>query len=318
MFWDSTIKSLNLLNFNFKAVDLQSENPPVDKLLIMPSARYMAKTVQNRLIKFLEAGGKLLLYGEVPFFDMEGGYCTDLIDYLGIKILHDAYKENRRKADSIISTGYLGNRPEVHRSFFQTISSQFDHEVLLKVYDLDQSCGIDIHKGQARAVIITCDYITDLTVYGNLMEHLGISKKIGHSNYELHGIFLSVSKAGFGEFITIANLDDFDKDVDIIIDNRVFLPNQRITANQGYLLLKNVELYPGLRVIRSNCEITDFTDNSLTIRLNGDRFYIELDTEKNPIPDQAYEYIRSGRIVTITKNSRLTSEQTLVIRFADK
>ena len=40
--------------------------------------------IQSKLVRFLEAGGRILLFGEVPQFDMEGNQCTLLADALGV------------------------------------------------------------------------------------------------------------------------------------------------------------------------------------------------------------------------------------------
>ena len=85
---DNIARALLDQHIQFDAVDIQNGEPEKGKVLVVLSARYMARDVQQKLVDFLEAGGRVLLYGEVPEYDMEEHPCTILKDalYLGVPV----------------------------------------------------------------------------------------------------------------------------------------------------------------------------------------------------------------------------------------
>ncbi|CAL1240043.1 beta-galactosidase [Candidatus Methylocalor cossyra] len=83
--WESMVRAMLLAGYRFGAVDIQNRalDPNITPVLALASARYLEGAVQRRLVAWLEAGGGLLLYGEVPLFDLEGEVCSDLAEALG-------------------------------------------------------------------------------------------------------------------------------------------------------------------------------------------------------------------------------------------
>lgn len=68
-----------------RLVDLSDDSliTMTDKPLMVASGESMSKAIQERLINYIEAGGKLLLAPEIPCLDEEYRPCTLLEDYLG-------------------------------------------------------------------------------------------------------------------------------------------------------------------------------------------------------------------------------------------
>ena len=68
--WELTCRAMLLGGCRFGAVDIQNRPLSVEDTpnLVLPSARYMAAAVQEKLCAWLRAGGGLLLFGDVPRF----------------------------------------------------------------------------------------------------------------------------------------------------------------------------------------------------------------------------------------------------------
>ena len=82
---DHIARALLDQHIQFDAVDIQNDEPEDKKVLVILSARYMAKEIQKKLVRFLENGGRMILYGEVPEYDMEGHSCPVIMDALKLK-----------------------------------------------------------------------------------------------------------------------------------------------------------------------------------------------------------------------------------------
>ena len=110
-------RALLLGGYRFGAVDLQSATLTSDTtpVLALASASYLDATVQEPLVRYLTAGGRLLLCGEVPSYDLERRSCTVLRDALGLS------PRGLRLGDhayflSVCAQGWAAPRPEVRVS----------------------------------------------------------------------------------------------------------------------------------------------------------------------------------------------------------
>ena len=72
--WESVVRAMLLATYQFGAVDIQDRplDPAATPVLVLGAARYMDGALQQKLIDYLQAGGHVLLYGEVPLLDMDG------------------------------------------------------------------------------------------------------------------------------------------------------------------------------------------------------------------------------------------------------
>jgi hypothetical protein len=85
---DILARALLLGGFSFPAVDLQSTDletaPP--QALALASAATLRRDVQERLVGYLRAGGRLLLHGVLPDRDHDGAPCSVLADALHLRV----------------------------------------------------------------------------------------------------------------------------------------------------------------------------------------------------------------------------------------
>ena len=85
--WEIPVRAMLLGTYRFSGVDVQ--NGALDRketpVLVLASARYMDGALQQKIVDYVREGGNVLLYGEVPVFDMEGKPCTLLAEALGLR-----------------------------------------------------------------------------------------------------------------------------------------------------------------------------------------------------------------------------------------
>ena len=79
-------RSALLSGLQFDAVWLERDDPRPDAVLMLSTGQYLDGGVQGRLVDFVTGGGRLLLLGRVPCFDLTGAPCTVLADALGVAI----------------------------------------------------------------------------------------------------------------------------------------------------------------------------------------------------------------------------------------
>ncbi|MBU1142816.1 MAG: beta-galactosidase [Firmicutes bacterium] len=311
--WDVVVKTLLLLNYNMNATNLDMFNPDPNKILILPSAEYMSQQVQKRIVTFLQKGGKLLLYGQVPRFDLEGKPCQLLADYLELEFIRDYEHKGYRFRTSIVAMNHAKGRPELHRSYFQTWKSKDEKDVLFKVYHLNEACGFYLK--DKNSIIITTDYRSDLELFDTFMNLLKAKKNITHTDIPYHGVFMIQTEDEHQtSYLHIINMDDFDKSFDVNAKYIKDLPIY-IEGNSALLLAFNLPINAFTKVISSTNEIFKFNEDSITVKLNGPRMKLVLETTQTvDMNDKTVKITKENNLTIIEKDSRLYSESELVIQ----
>jgi beta-galactosidase len=310
-FWDVVVKSLLLLNYNFDATDLQKKDLDPNKLCILPSASYMPKDVQQKLVDFLKQDGKLLLYGELPRFDLEGNSCTLLVDYFNLEFIRNEEHKQHTFRTSIVAHQFISDRPELHRPYYQTWKSKDEKDILFSVYHLNEACGFFFNEPKKHAALITAEYRSDFDMFDQIIKLFGIEKRIHVTNNLYHGLFAIETKNELGEgYLHLINLDDFDKTFDIstpTIQNKSLYIEQR----SALMLPINLEIVNGLTIRYSSNEIQYFDEEKIIISLNGPTFECMIDTHKEILSnDPTVEIVRNKTSVFIRKSKRYYDEKT--------
>ncbi|HEY6739334.1 MAG TPA: beta-galactosidase, partial [Actinopolymorphaceae bacterium] len=135
-------RALLLGGYRFGAVDLQRVDPTPEQIpvLALASARHLDATLQDRLVRYLRRGGRLLLCGEVPTYDMEGRPCTALMDALGLRLLGKKHGDHRYFL-SVEALGWAAPRPEVRVGHAQLFATEgLTDAVILREVDGGAGC----------------------------------------------------------------------------------------------------------------------------------------------------------------------------------
>ncbi|MBE3559292.1 MAG: beta-galactosidase [Ktedonobacteraceae bacterium] len=314
--WETLARAMLLAGYRFGAIDAQNRplDPQTTPVLVLPSARYMDGALQRKLVNYLQAGGKVLLYGEVPVFDMEGRPASVLADALGLQP-----SGSRHAAAfyylSLHAESWIAPRPEV-RTHYAQFSEANRGEVLLRVAGSGEACGFDIRVGQGRAVVISAAYPCDVSLFRAILEELGVQAGLRH-DCEYDGIFMTSSVSNTGErFLHLLNLDGFDKEFHVIehgqplFDGRSLLLRRR----EGLMLPLNLSIGDA-RIVYSTAEIVGRAEKSVEFRLTQLEDTIAIAGSRTVAPGQDYTVERRGDLQLVISRKPAVLDDCLTLRF---
>jgi beta-galactosidase len=314
--WESVARAMLLAGYRFGAVDIQDK--PLDSagapVLVLASARYMDGDLQRKLVDYLTAGGAILLYGEVPLFDMEANPCTLLAEALGLTPL-GAREGATFYYVSLYSTGWAAPHAET-RTHYAQVFEQARGEVILRVVGTDEACGFDIPVGKGRAIVITAAYTADIPFFRTALENLGASAGLRY-NTPYYGVFLTSTASPDGErFLHILNLDAFEKEIHLTERGRDLLEGRALVlrGREGVMLPLNVA-FGAVRIVYATAEITRVADAAIDFRLTQPADVIALETERHIAPSNDYTVEQRGKTVLITSRKHAAVDDQLTVRW---
>jgi beta-galactosidase len=315
--WEIMARAMLLNGYRFGAADIQNRplDPRATPVLALGSASYMAPAVQRRLVDYLGAGGGLLLYGDVPRYDMEGRPCRILADALGVKRIADRTPASDRYL-SVLATAADGwaPRPEVPTRRAQALSVP-RATPLLQLHGGKEVCGFEARVGKGRAVVIATDYPCDLSFFRTALRRLGAKAGLEHGCAD-HGVVMTSTANPEGErFLHLINLDGFAKTLHLAENGKpLFVKPLALQPRDGVMLPLGVTL-GGVTIRRSTAEITGVGKRSLELRLTQDRDVIELQTARELLPGRDYTVERRGDAIIVTSRKQARVDDRLVLRF---
>ncbi|MBN2503927.1 MAG: hypothetical protein JXB20_01125, partial [Bacilli bacterium] len=313
--WDTFLKALLLRNYIYTAINIQDDPIPTNKVLLLDSARYMNADIQAKIVNFLISGGRLLLSGEVPQYDLEGERCTLLMDHLGLKPLTRWEDARHKQSMSIMADNFALGRKELHRGFNHTYIYDDPKAIMFRMYDSGEACGFKIKRSGVDAFIVSCPYRADLDLVDKFMASFHIRRRIRHDYETYHGIVLAKTEASDKSgYIHVINLDDFAKEFTIFNEDEQPL-SIYLEANSAKMLPFNVSLLPDLKILRTDSEIIDFNDDHLTFKLSGPGLKCSIATSKTLIPQNPDCHLkRTGQGYDIELIERRFNDELLTLR----
>ncbi|MEH7237240.1 beta-galactosidase [Bacillus sp. JJ1562] len=317
--WEIMARAMLLAGYRFTAVDVQNKSldPEKTKTIALPSARYMDRDVQRKLVEFLQIGGSLLLYGEVPLFDMEGKDCTILADALGVTFT--GHKEASQEYFLSIEpdpNGFYASNPEVRTHFAQHFELN-NAKAILRVYGTNEACGFESEVGKGKAVAITAAYRCDIELFRTVLEHLGANVTLKH-NFKHHGIFMTTVKSEDERFLHILNLDGFDKEFQVDLQGKTLFDGRTIDlqSRDGLMLPLDVQINDLIKINYSTAEIRYIESRLIEFRLTQKQDVIQLETSLDIQDSNDYEinHLEDGRVL-IKSNKHAKVDDKLVVKF---
>jgi beta-galactosidase len=309
---DSIARALLGQNICFDAVDIQHDEIPDNKTLIILSARYMPKGIQQKLINYALKGGKLLIYGELPEYDLEGNSCTLLLNAL--KLDTPSYIETDHPS-YFLTLKSCGSFEKVTTAQRATMAQCFsmDEDAILTPFDSHSMCGMIKSIGKGKVCAITSDYPADMKFYSRVFAEMSIEPSITAPHYR-QGIYLARTESEDGQqLIYIINLDAAVKTVNIIMDGKVLFENFVLTEKASYILPINVKA-AGATIVKSTAEITAVGEESISFRLSQFNDVIVLKTEKVVLPGDGYTISHQSGETIITSVKQ--DNNMLIIKLA--
>jgi beta-galactosidase len=314
--WDNMARAMLLAGYRFGSVDIQNKriDPTETPVLAVPSARYLHREIQQKLVDFLHAGGNILLYGEVPTHDMEAKPCTILADALGVQPT-EVRTANLNYKLSVYADGWAKQRPEIRTHKAQALEVD-NAEVIFRIYGTDEVCGFDTKVGNGRAIVIATAYNTDIDLYKEALEKLGAHASLRHDcNY--HGIFMTSTATKEGErFIHILNLDGFDKDIHLYEDESKLLDGRKIMlqSKDGLMIPINVTLND-VKILYSTAEVTKKNMDTIDFRLTQAEDVIALETDREIAPSDDYLVQKRENTTCVISKKHGKIDDLLTLRF---
>ena len=296
--WNCFTKALLLNQYSFGGVNLQGTRPLIEqtKAIFVLSASYMPVETQILLKEFVEAGGKLILYGRLPVMDMEGNDCRILADMLGVE-RETFMTEQEQRSMSIQPVGVLGGYAEVRTGHVEL----YEGEDLIPLMELSVKggvCAFEKAVGDGHAAVIGTDYICHVEAIEKLMRHLGVDHSLSHS-CEYHGILMGINKnEDTGEkFLHILNIDSFTKTCQLYYNGVALFDGKEmyLGSRDGYLLPMGIVCVD--RTIEySTAEIYAEEQGRLIFRLTQPQDEIVFAGEVSVKPSADYEVVyRNGK-----------------------
>jgi beta-galactosidase len=314
--WEIMARAMLLAGYRFGSIDIQ--NKPIDPkktpVLTLASARYMHDDIQQKLVDYLNAGGKILLYGEVPTYNMEAKPCTILADALGVKPI-GIRRDSGEFYLSICAESWAAPRPEV-RSYFAQVFEPGKNDVILRVYGTDEVCGFDALVGQGRAIVIASAYRCDISLFKTALELLGAKATLSH-DCPYHGIFMTSTATKDGErFLHILNLDGFEKEMGIYENGISLFAGRKLLlqSKDGVMLPLNVT-FNDVKIVYSTAEVAKVEENQFIFRLTQSEDVIAFETNREIVPSDHYTIKEDGNRVLLFSNKHAKVDDCLTVRF---
>lgn len=282
---DSVARGLLSNGISFDAVNLQKENPVKERLLVVLSARYMDAKVQEKLADFLEAGGRVFFYGELPEYDLEGEPCRILLEKLGLdspEYVTAHHPVNYPTAEC--AGNFEGAAPAYTLEYAQAFSP--DDTQILTLHGSGKMCGFLRNVGQGKACGVTADYPADMEFYRRVWEALGVVPSWKASHYR-QGIYLSSTVSLDGQrLLYLMNLDAFPKTVDIVHNGEVLFPGFQLGEKASHILPIGVKAGE-VEVLSSTAELVKASPEELRFlpTQNGSDI-VKLKTQRIPCLDR--------------------------------
>jgi beta-galactosidase len=314
--WETISKVMLLNNYRFTAVDIQNKEIDVNKtkVIVLASARYMSQAIQQKLVDFLNMGGSLLLAGELPIYDMETHPCTILADALGVTVKETLYNRHRFFM-SVLPDNWAKGRAERRSHYAQTFESD-SATPIYRVYHNNAVCGFEANLNKGKAIVFACELGGDLSLIKQTLERLGATKGISH-NQKFHGLFITTQVNKDNErFIHILNLDGFDKEAQITLNNKVLFDGRTllIQSKEGVMLPLNVT-YNGVKINYSTAEVYQVNEHSIEFRLTQVSDVISIETDKEIELSLDYNLTKQNNKYFITSNKHSKVDNQLIAKF---
>lgn len=276
LFWDSAVRSVLLGGYRFKAADLKLSWPKIcaNGAIILPSARFMASSLQKQIAEYLISGGQILLLGELPSMDLDRKPCTLLIDTLGIKNV-SCLTAGPEFYLTVQTIGLSSDIAEYHAGWAQIYDIPEKAQALFAIYPDKKCCGFQIKTGEGKLQAITTETIGDIGLYAELLHNFGIEPGLANDDPD-RGLFATMTANGNGgKILHVLNLDDKDKTVKFTYNNQPLLGNNsvRISGKSGLLLPMGVHVMSsiadnslrGYEIVYSTAEICSFSETRVSV-----------------------------------------------------
>lgn len=261
MLFDGMGKGMTVNNIIFEGYNVtKNKDIDVQKVpsLAVFTTRFMTEENQQKLLRYVENGGKLLIFPTLPEFNLEGEACTILLDALGVNIIGDRWHNFVKYIDDV------ENCTTTRSTFFSETSGVFArHE------GNDANVGFEKTYGKGKIVVfgvgMTHDYNYKNDVILNLFKKIDVQPL--YTSDDVLQIISRKDKNG-GRFLFINNIDEYEKKTKIYYQGQALLNGKDlvIQSRKGLLITLNIKIHTDIFIEYSTCEIYEINEqNGVTV-----------------------------------------------------
>lgn len=296
----------------FNGMEIDAALVQKDKAVLIFSARYMARKTQSSILSFISEGGRVLMYGELPQYDLEGNPCDELCRGLGLS--EPEYEETSLPAHFVLFKGkgpLKGGIPDIPGSSAQRFKAD-GSEILYT--EKNTMCAFTKKLGKGSLAAVTCDFPAYRDFWNYLLDFLRVSRDVTHTESR-GGVYISRSFTQDGQgFFIILNLDAHEKTVDVTADGKIVYKDLFLSPKRGMLLPISVKIPCG-EIEYSTAEYLGEKESRLTFGLTQKSDTIILKTSCKFVsqPDIDVSYEGGRAIIHVNKDARITPEIVLAI-----
>jgi beta-galactosidase len=314
---DVLARAMVLGGYSFPAVNLQDEGDlDVDAVPVLALAcgTTLSADVQDRVGRYVEAGGRLLLNGLLPSRDHDGSACNALADALGVTVT-GRVDSGLQYFPSVVSHGWAAPRAEMRTGYAQLLSAPAARAVLTEVGSR-QPCAVDVRVGSGRAVVIACDYPCHLDFWHAAFAALGV-RRHWVADADVPGLVVTPTVDAHGQqLLHLVHVGPAPVSFSLARDGAPFLEGRRLTMPARSVLTLPVGLaLDGGRLLAATAELVARTPDELTVRRSQVEDVVVLETDRQVSTDGGTVTREGPRVVvTLGHDDR---EKTLVrVRWA--
>jgi len=310
-FYNGLAKGLCYNNISFNAVNVEENeiDPDQTPTLWMLSLKRMAEDVQEKLRHYVDKGGQLLLYPQVPEENLVGEPCDILKQALKI----DQIKETI----DFVELGEITSI-ECDRIEYYTTSG----EPFAKT-NKGYTCGFSQVHGNGKIFVlgahITLNFNYKKDVFLTLAKLAGIRPFV-EATQDINASVRQLNTGGY--FIHLHNFDHYDKYPEIKINERAIYQEGciKVPALKGLVLPYNLSIDDHMKIVSTTAEITEVKKGHrvktivVDRKLSEETIVMEL-TYGKVLLDEGMSVKQEGQLVTITLSKTFNSRTELSIQW---
>lgn len=244
---DILTRALVVGGFAPDAVNLQADtlDLPADRVLALAPTPYLDDDVQQRLVDWVAAGGRLLLHGPLPTQDMLGRPATRLVDALGI-VVGERVEGGPTLFPSVVPADERLAMAEVRGGFVQPLGLPDGADVLARVAGGagttggGEACVARVPHGAGQVLVVAADLPCLPPVWDRLLAELGARPIVRHASSVPGVVVVPTATPDGVRVVHVLNVSPWDAEVTLERDGASLLPEPfAVPARAGAWLVQH-------------------------------------------------------------------------------
>ncbi|MDQ6657418.1 MAG: beta-galactosidase [Actinomycetota bacterium] len=271
---DILARAMVLSGLTFRGLDLQLDQlyPVSTPALALGSPSYLDPAVQQRLLDYVRAGGRLLLSGLLPRWDLEGRSCTVLADGLGVTAA-DPIRSAVNYFPSVVADGWAGTRTETRVTYLQRLRAPAAAPILRDAASGDP-VAVMVRCAAGSALLMCCDFPCLLDFWTAAFDSIGVRPRVS-SDPSAAGLVVVPTVDSIGQrIIHLVNVVSHHIDIGLHRGDQSLLGGRslRVAGRSGLMLPENVRIGDGdSSTLRwATGEIAELDATGVTLRFTQD------------------------------------------------